>query len=229
MEQPLIRLINVTDNISISNIPKNIIANKSYFIYSMIPICINKVEDSNNTYYIEFLCDVISEESQEYIYLILGFKSDSDNFIIEHDLYIDNIQNNKRSLSIYEKLIRGSNLENTFQTEFNMSLATNMFHECILVSIKDKHQHILNLNKNMFFKIALFLDGLLSHASILTSLFTEDKYNLIEKEEINNNQIPAKSKIIVNDDSVYCIYKTNKLHYIEMSLDDFKKIKGNIL
>lgn len=217
----MVRIVNITENFNEDDI-KN-----TYYLYSMMPLAINNTNEEG-IYYIEFTCNVLSSLSQEYIYLIIGFTFENKTVIQSDNLYIDNILHDNRRKAIYERILKGSNNTNTYQTEFNMTY-DNDFYLCGLMNLANKSNSLLKISRNMFLRISLFLDGLLHFSTIPFALFTESIYNFFAQIQYTKGmKLPNNAKIIINGKYAYCIYKDSNLKFIMLSIEDLKSIKGDL-
>ena len=218
----MVQLVNVIDKIPDENV-------KEFYLYQMMPISIEKVKDS--IYMVQFMCDIYNTESKDIIYIIVGFVCTDDTELKKNDLYISNIKIDKKRSIIYDKLIKGSNSSNTYQTEFNISKNDKTgFFETGLRNISNHNISKMYLNKNMFLRISLFIQCLFSLGNTITDIFSNPSYEFIQNVQFTGNNFPPRktTKFIINNGIIYCIYKDSKLRYMEIPLDKFKNNEENL-
>lgn len=213
----MVKLVTIDKNSKLYNVINR------YYLHDIMPICINKTE-VEGLYYVELLCDTITDVGVEHICVILAFTVDSekDKKRIEKDSnYVDNILKNKRRKAVYDKLEKFKNQNKVYMTSFNMTAvksfikdSNNNFHISKLYDVDDRSKEsLMYISEIMLIRISTFLKFLLKYDSIPFELFTETKYQYmtkVDKEYVDSDNVLAKISDIIVGDSVFEVIQDRK-------------------
>ena len=194
----------------------------TYYLHSIIPIDIHKLVD--DTYAIEMLADVITKETNKFIFLIFLIKFDTS--IEKESLYINNIRKNEDKTSIYNKLISGKNDLNTFFLDWKFELnETTGFYYTDLAS--NSHRDLISdrlmVNKNMFLQTCIFLSALndKENPKVCLNVLSDEEYSNIKKSDPNSD-ITSNAYTFIYKNTLYVIFKSDCVRYIEINRKETK-------
>lgn len=177
---------------------KDIIANTIFVVDNLIPLSISKIDDDK--FSVLFYGEQYSTAS--YIFLKAIFHPDNNEdiaFLINHNLYIENIKKNKDKVNLYNEYMSKSS-GNLFITDFDMIDDENKptYFKCIATRSADSKSNKaitaeLYMDQSMFIKINLFINNFNIRNIDSEIIFANKKYNNVSFETIHEAKLDCSS------------------------------------